>query len=179
LLILLSLGACSENGATIGKSKRARVPTNGAKVELTLTGYNYTTRYIDHFSVNSNGGGNLYVSSPTSGGGGSTCCVTYIVGVPRWKVLVRWQADACSYDHVTTSNGENFYDIYRYFKEAEVEVDRPFATRPNNFEVHFYPDGHIEAAVTEGDSAPRLKLEKEREDKALYKQCPNDKRPEE
>jgi hypothetical protein len=180
LLIAPAFGACSERGAATEKVRKGEpVRPYVTKVELTLTGYNYTNRQIDQFSVNSNGGGNLYVSSPTSGGGGSTCCVTYVVGVPRWKVLVRWQADACTYNNAIESNGDRFYEIYYYFKESEVDVSPSFPDRPKNFEVHFYPDGHVEAAVSEHESAPRLKLRKEREDKTPYKPCPNDKRPEE
>jgi hypothetical protein len=39
-----------------------------------------------------------------------------------------------------------------------VEVGPPFPADPQNFEVHFYPDGHVEAAVTRWSSAPRIKL---------------------
>lgn len=39
-------------------------------VSLTIEGYNYTDDYIDQFTVNGQGGGNLYLSTPTSGGGG-------------------------------------------------------------------------------------------------------------
>jgi hypothetical protein len=179
LLIVPALGACSEK-ADVGNNgqQRKSIPAEGALVSLTLTGYNYTNRHIDHFSVNSNGGGNLYVSSPTSGGGGSVCCVSYIVGVKKWRILVNWQTDACTYNNRVFSNGRRGYEIYRYFTETEVDVDPSIPNRPNYLEVHFYPDGHLEAMVTEQSSAPRLSLPREREDKTPYRTCPNDERPE-
>lgn len=180
LLFMPGLGACSEKGEVGAPGAGARSPNgSGRTVELTLTGYNYTNREIASFSVNSTGGGNLYVSSPSSGGGGSTCCVTYVKGAKTWKVLVRWQVDACAYDNEIYSNGERGFEVYRYFKETEVEVDPSVPAQPEYLEVHFYPDGHVEAAITEVDSAPRLKLPKERENNSPYRTCPNDERPKE
>jgi hypothetical protein len=34
----------------------------------------------------------------------------------------------------------------------------PIPAKPEYFEVHFYQDGHIEVAVTETDSPPRIVL---------------------
>lgn len=53
-------------------------------VGLTLSGYNYTNRYIDQFSVNGIGGGNLHVSTVTSGGT-NVCCFSYTPGTPTPK----------------------------------------------------------------------------------------------
>ena len=156
---------------------RVKAPM-GTRIELTLEGYNYTNRYIDEFSVDGNGGGNLFVSGENSGGGGSVCCVSLISGAHARKVKVRWQTDACTYDEQTYSNGEKNSNTYRIFKEVEVQVDPHIPDYPAYFEVHFYPDGHVEAAITEHASPPRLKLSKSREDRSPYRQCPNDKKPE-
>jgi hypothetical protein len=180
LILVPVLAACSEDGngkGTGGAKKAEAIPSSGTSVELALTGYNYTNREIGNFSVNSTGGGNVHVSSPTSGGGGSACCVAYTVGAKKWRVLVRWQTDACSYNNEIYSNGERGFEVYHYFKETELDVHPAVADRPQNLEVHFYQDGHLEAAITEEESVPRLKLPKEREDKSPYRKCPNDERP--
>lgn len=180
IFFIHSLGACSQSlSSESPKGVSEPIPASGTKVALTLVGYNYTNRSIGIFSVNGAGGGNLRVSTPTSGGGGSACCVTYVVGINPLRVFVRWQSDACTYNNEIYSNGERGYEIYRYFKEAEIDVNPSIPARPAYLEVHFYPDGHLEAAITAEDSAPRLKLNKAREDKTPYRKCPNDERPEE
>ncbi len=179
LLVVSGLSACGARTPTSDATQNARkkLPM-GTTIGLTLVGYNYTNRYIDEFSVDGVGGGNLFVSGPTSGGGGDVCCVNYITGPGEWKVHVKWQADACTYDEHTWSNGEKHSEIYSYFKEADVLVDPHVPDHPAYFEVHFYPDGHVEAVITEHASPPRLKLSKSREDRSPYRQCPNDKKPE-
>lgn len=179
--MLPTIAACTEQstpdqGAEV---KRQPILPLGTKVELTLTGYNYTDRYINQFSVNGNGGGNLFVSSPTSGGGGSACCVRYRAGVEEWKLRVRWQAGACKFNTNKYDDGREWSDVHSFYKEVDIYVDPKVSDRPAYLEVHFYPDGHVEAAVTEHSSPPRLKLNKDREIKTPYEQCPNDKRPEE
>ena len=57
-------------------------------------GYNYTDTYIDSFSVNGAGGGNLAVSTPTAPGGGHTCCMTLVSGLPLdYEYVVKWTRD--------------------------------------------------------------------------------------
>jgi Protein of unknown function (DUF3304) len=116
---------------------------NPKRASLTIYGYNYTDLYIDSFSVNGNGGGNLEVSIPTGGGGGHACCIGVIRDMQYpYKVQVKWTRDA------------------KRWCEQEVTVTPPFPPDPKYFEVHFYPDGKIETAVTEQASSPRLKLER-------------------
>jgi hypothetical protein len=148
----------------------------GTRIELALTGYNYTNRYIDQFDVDGQGGGNIYVSGPGTAGSGSACCVSYRSGAKARKVKIRWQTDACTYNE-RTSGGEKFSDTYSYFKEIEVQVDPSIPDFPRYFEVHIYPDGHVEAAITEHESRARLVLSKEREDNSDFPRCPNDKKP--
>ncbi len=180
MLIVLFFSACKAqtSDANAADQPRKKAPI-GTAVGLTLVGYNYTNRYIDEFSVDGVGGGNLFVSGPTSGGGGDVCCVDIVSGAHARKVKIRWQADACTYDERTWSNGEKHSDIYSFFKEVEVQVDPHIPDFPAYFEVHFYPDGHVEAAITEHASPPRLKLNKSREDRSPYRQCPNDKKSKE
>lgn len=148
----------------------------GARIELALTGYNYTDRYIDQFEVDGQGGGNIAVSGPNTAGNGSTCCVSYRSGAGTWKAKIRWQADACTYNE-RWSHGEKFSNTYSYFKEIEVEVDPKIPDFPRYFEVHIYSDGHVEGAITEHESKARLTLSKERENKSDYTGCPDGKKP--
>lgn len=111
---------------------------------LTLSGYNYTDTEIGSFEVNGQGGGNIAVSSPTSGGGGSVCCVTvYSPMAKPQAVTIKWSRD-----------GDTWC-------EQSVEVKPPLPSKPEYLEVHFYRDGHIELAVTEQASPPRLQLSRE------------------
>lgn len=90
--MFMMLCACSR--ATVPAGDVRASSTDSGPVSLALVGYNYTDRYIDTFSVDGQGGSNLFVSSPTSGGGGSVCCATYWPGLKDYKVKVRWQSGA-------------------------------------------------------------------------------------
>lgn len=163
-------------GAPGGASPGTAPPAK--PVGLTIAGYNYTNRYIDQFFVNGHGGGNLFVSTETSGGGGGVCCVMYTPGLPTPKtVRVKWQASGCMYRE-TNSSGEVSRWTHSYFKEADAVVDPRVPASPTRFEVHFYPDGHVEAAITDEMSSPRLKLSSQREDRSDYPDCPGGNKPE-
>lgn len=180
VVLMLNLAACrAQSSSDLGVEKIEPIKPRGTEVNLTLTGYNYTNRSIDDFSVDGQGGGNIHVSGPGGGGGGDVCCVSYITGVKKWTLNVRWQVDACRYNQRLDSSGQELFELYSFYKEAEVKIDPNIADRPNYLEIHFYPDGHVEAAVTEHSSPPRLILSKDREDKSHFKQCKNGKRPEE
>lgn len=177
MLFFTTVAGCKGKSEFPGKDVRS-IPSNGELVQLTLIGYNYTDRYIDQFSADGAGGGNLFVSGPGGGGGGRVCCVAYIVGSTVWKTTIRWQTDACTYNNEIDTNGQRLYEIYSYFKENDILVNADIPARPQYFEVHFYPDGHVEAAITEKSSLPRLNLPRDREDRTGYKQCKNNKKPE-
>jgi hypothetical protein len=124
---------------------------------LAIEGYNYTTRYIDSFTVtdeHGNGawGGNVFLSTPTAGGGKSTCCVMLD---PNAKKPVRLRIN-WTIGQIDDANGHTIAPELR--KESWVTVSPPFSADPQNFEVHFYADGHVEAAVTHWASAPHIKL---------------------
>ncbi|MGF7192479.1 hypothetical protein JOE11_005557 [Robbsia andropogonis] len=126
-------------------------------VGLAIVGYNYTNQRIEVFSVtdekgNSAGGDSLQLSTPTSGGGGLVCCVMLDTTTKRsTRLHIWWRTEA-----VIDKNGR----ILAPEREntREVTVSPPFPPDPGNFEVHFYPDGHVEAAVTQYLSEPRIKL---------------------
>lgn len=146
-------------------------------VSLSIVGYNYTNRYIDSFSIDDQGGGNLYISSEQSGGGGTVCCVKYWPGEKIYKVKVRWQSGACYYRTHASDSDEVYQRLFSFFKETEVAVTDQAADHPEYMEAHFYPDGSVQVAVTSNPSMPRLALPKEREDNSKYPRCPNDEEP--
>jgi hypothetical protein len=125
---------------------------------LTIVGFNYTDRYIDSFEVNGQGGGNVHVSTPTVGGGKGTCCIGWKAGtrLPQ-KVHVKWVSGGCMKE-LTDSDGYTFKAPLHAFKELDAELADPVPSNPGYFEVHFYPDDHVEVAITASPSAPRLRL---------------------
>lgn len=176
--LVIALSACHKKMDAAGNyQSNSEKFSIGKDLPLTISGYNYTDRYIDLFSVNDNSGGNLFISGPNGGGGGSVCCISYISGVKDWSVTIRWQADACFFNQERDVRGIEHQRIHSFFKEIKVKVDPNIPNRPKYFEVHFYPDGHVEAALTESSSAPRLILSKDRENKKNYPQCPGNKNP--
>jgi hypothetical protein len=151
----------------------------GTRIELALVGYNYTNRYIDQFDVDGQGGGNIFVSGPGTAGSGNACCVSYRSGAKARKVRIRWQADACTFTSYIDADGGKHERIHSYFKDVEVQIDPNIPDFPRYLEVHFYPDGHAEAAITEHESRARLRLSSDRENKTRYSRCPDDKKPNE
>lgn len=118
-------------------------PFGKSSPTLEINGFNYTDYYIDSFTVNGQGGGNVYVSSPTSGGGGGVCCVSWSPSTePPVVVTIEW-----THDHS---------DICT----QEVTIREPYPENPNHIGIHFFQDGHVEAELTE--DYPELKLELER-----------------
>ncbi|WP_374317209.1 DUF3304 domain-containing protein [Aquabacterium sp.] len=133
----------------------------GETQALLIQGYNYTDDVIDSFTVNGQGGGRLYVSGPDSGGGGSVCCVSYRPGTPLpIKLRVRWMGGYCI-ERVKNPYpyGKPYYDNRRgLWREADAFAVDLSNRKPRALEVHIFPDGHVEASITEGDSDPRLSL---------------------
>jgi hypothetical protein len=152
----LALPACSEQGAA-----QTAQPAPGQPIALTIVGYNYTDRYIDSFTVNGQGGGNLFLSTPTTGGGKGACCVTWTPGgqLPK-KVIVRWVGAYCK-DRRTNSAGETHDWTVPIWRQAVAELNGPIPANPGAFEVHIYKDAHVEVAITEFESPPRLALPEE------------------
>lgn len=177
LIISVIAYACHEKNTTGGEAGKSAKPLRtGQTRALTLYGYNYTNTYIDSYSVNGQGGGNLYISGPGSGGGGSVCCVTYTAGYIN-KVTVRWQVGGCMFDEGRDKKGKMAQQIYHFYKEAEVTVEPKVPDDPHYFEVHIYPDEHVEAIITETTSMPRLDLKEDREINSNYQRCPNGEKP--
>jgi len=152
---------------------------NGAKSwEVDMVGFNYTNRVIDSYSVNNEGAGNVLLSSRTSGGGKSVCCVTIShlkSGIPR--IRVRWQVDGCTYLTRSRISGEVFENVFPYYKQADIALPVPKNSRPQHLEVHFYPDGSVQAQLTASLSLPRISLDGQRSDISNFPRCHDDKKP--
>lgn len=144
------------NGRNTGSSEPKRASEFVQPKGLLIQGYNYTNYYIDSFTVNGAGGGNIFVSSPTTGGGKSVCCYSFNPAGSE-KVTIRWAASYCMYS-TTNEFGGTHHWRKSLFHEVQVPVERIQTQEPTALEVHFFPDGHVEAAVTSGYSPPRLKL---------------------
>lgn len=152
-VLFMALGACQAQG--MKASAGDKMPTAGQTVMLSLVGYNYTDHYIDNYDVNGVWGGNLFISNATSGGSKYTCCVRWVVGhtLPV-KVRIRWESSACTY--TKNVDGAEFERARQFYSEKDVLLNGPISARPQYFETHFYPDGHIEVTVTDRVSPPRL-----------------------
>ena len=147
---------CAQAEAPQASSEAVKL---GEPQSLLIQGYNYTDDYIDSFTVNGQGGGNVFVSGPSSGGGKSVCCVSYRPGTTLpIKLQIRWVSSYCI-ERVKNPYpyGKPYHDHRRnLWREAEARaVDLSYG-KPKVLEVHIYPDSHVEAAITEGDSAPRM-----------------------
>jgi hypothetical protein len=162
LSLTLSLAACTGelNAQTQAaeKTKPADTYTPPKSFMLSIVGYNYTDRYIDSFSVNGRGGGNLDISKEGLGGGSAVCCVSWTEGskLPL-KVTVKWVAAYCM-RRITNSANETRDWRESVWHIADIEFKGPVPESPRNFEVHFYPDGGIDVAITEKGSQNRLNL---------------------
>ena len=120
VLLFTALAAC-QPARSGGKAATTPAPSRESHT-LTILGYNYTNRYIDQFSVNGAGGGNMSVSTPTSSGGGGTCCAVWVDGTPLPVTMhVRWVADSC-FVAVTSKYGEKHEAVRHIFKIGRAHV---------------------------------------------------------
>ncbi|MBB5189385.1 hypothetical protein HNQ50_000095 [Silvimonas terrae] len=131
---------------------------------LGLIAYNYTNRTIDTYSVNGAGGGNVFLSRSSAGGSKTTCCSGFSLKdpLPR-QYRIQWGGDECRYTQVSSYDGTRRNDARILWREQTVslsaaDIHVPPGEEPAYFETHFYPDGHVEVAVTSRPSAPRLIL---------------------
>lgn len=158
---VMALTGCAQAGAPIETPPTERLSVNANS--LLIQGYNYTNDYINSFTVDGQGGGNLYVSGPTSGGGGSVCCVSYPRGTPLpIKLKIRWVGAYCMWREKNPYPfGQPYHDKRMdLWQEAEALAVDLSEGKPRALEVHIFPDGHAEAAITRGYSPPKLHLDR-------------------
>jgi hypothetical protein len=116
---------------------------------LGITGYNYTDRYIDGFSVNGQGGTNM---GAHTNGSGEACCIVWRPGTAlpvqmfvEWTYGERWNHE----------KGLKLQDAETH--RVEVELKGPVPQNPTVFAVHFYPDNTVQVEVAEDYPKPRLR----------------------
>lgn len=119
---------------------------------LSITGYNYTNRYIDGFSVDGQGGGNVLISEDDAGGGGTVCCILLR---PDQELPVRVRVEWTYGEDQDLRTGK----IYKARESHELDVDLkgPIPKSPSIFVVHFYPDNTVQVEVAADYPKPRLK----------------------
>ena len=116
---------------------------------LGITGYNYTDRYIDTFSVNGQGGTNM---GAHTNGSGEACCIVWRPGTALpVTMVVEW-----------TYGYEKDFDTGQLTRDAEthraeVELTGPVPQNPTVFAVHFYPDNTVQVEVAADYPEPRIK----------------------
>lgn len=171
---------CIQTGCHAQDQKeRSAEKRNKDYLLLGLVGFNYTDRYINNYSINGAGGGNVQISLSDSGGSGQTCCVkVWKKHIEPFYVLVRWQVDGCKYVVRDPKTGATEEVKHFYYKEAEVAVQDIAKDNAGFIETHFYPDGSVKVLLTEAESDPLLLLDEKRADKSSFPRCKNDEKPE-
>lgn len=118
------------------------------KKMLGITGYNYTNRYIDSFSVNGQGGTNL--RAQTNGSGEACCIVLRADQELPVKVYVEWTYGI----EGDLQTGQVFRQPET--RQAEVDLTGPIPKDPAIFVVHFYPDNTVQVEVAADYPQPRI-----------------------
>ena len=161
--ICLSISACNGSSEpSPGRTETTQAPLQSGKKELAIVGYNYTAKHINSFDVGPVGGGNVHLSSETGGGGGIVCCFPFQRDVGPRTVDVEWTDSICKYNVATHSNGATTFTIHRELRKSSVEIATPVPRDLQYLEIHFYPDGTVQAAITATISPPRIVLSKSR-----------------
>jgi len=159
--VLLALSACDGSyKPTPGRTETTQAPRQSIKSELAIVGYNYTAKHINSFDVGPVGGGNVHLSSETGGGGGIVCCFSFQPDVGPRTINVEWTDSICKYNVATHSNGATTFTVHRELRKSLVEIATPVPSDLQYLEIHFYPDGMVQAAITETISPPRIVLSK-------------------
>ncbi|MFO1251141.1 MAG: DUF3304 domain-containing protein [Inhella sp.] len=162
----MTLAGCQPVGSALQGTEAAQTAAAPASAPakhgkhhlLAISGYNYTDRIIDGFSVNGQGGGNIPLTVRSSRPSGSVCCVGWLDGsaLPR-KVTVQWVSGYCMRPHKLDGDKTLIRELLWSITEATLEG--PVPQDPKNFEVHFYRNGRVEVAITHESSLPRVLLD--------------------
>lgn len=170
VIIIIIIIAAGIINPSFAQSEEYSVPENesGTHYMLGILGFNYTDEYINSFSINGQGGGNIQLSSPTSGGGGTVCCVL-LSKKSKWPmhVLVRWQSGGCRVYDKDRRYGHNQH----YYKEATIEVERGTSAHPSDIAVHFFKNGTVRVILSDGWEPPLLLLPQNRATEKKFPEC--------
>lgn len=177
LLISLSFSFFAKADAQhFSESRSSEYNANSWVVDM--VGFNYTDRAIDSYSINGEGAGNVLLSSQTNGGGKSACCITILpTNSGALRLRVRWQVDGCKYLTQSRLSKEVSANLFPYYRQLDVTLPLPKNLKPQHLEVHFYPDGSVDARLTEFLSLPRILLDGQRPDMSNFPWCRDDKKP--
>jgi Protein of unknown function (DUF3304) len=135
----------AQGGGDRGPSARTTPLDPSKPLTLGINGFNYTDLVISAFNVGSQGGGNIFVSSPTSGGGGTTCCIRWWSNTPLpWPIEVEWM---------------RYLDRKQRWCKKTVMFNGPVPASATAIGVHFMPDGDIQIEMSEGYPDLRLSLD--------------------
>jgi len=116
---------------------------------VSIDQYNYTDRYIGDITVNGVWAGDV---GAYRGGGDRIQGLLAPKDLNKRVVLkVKWIV-ADTYDVATNKYTRQPSEP----REAEVELPRPYPPNPHLLVLHFYPDGHVEAELTEKGSNRRI-----------------------
>lgn len=124
---------------------------------LGITGYNYTDRYIDIFSVGGQGGSDVDLSTATAGGSKTTCCIGYN---PRRPLPIQMKVE-WKWGRVEDASGK----VIKVMEHAEAtaELRGPVPENPRFLEVHFMPDRTVQLRITAESSKPMLIIDRSRQ----------------
>src|SRR5690606_20834629 len=113
-----------------------------------------TDRYIDQFSVDGSGGGNVNKSHGDSGGGGTYCCIGYN---PKYPLPITMKVE-WMFGYEVDEHGE--ISISDEYHETTAVVGGPVPERPRFLETHFMPDGSVRLMITGERSQPLLQIDR-------------------
>jgi hypothetical protein len=114
-------------------------------------GYDYTDRALLGFSVNGMSGGNVLLSTSIAGGGKYAFCVRLDPTIQApFDIDVGYIREAL----VEYPSDRVIEPADRDIVRAHVRVTGPVPEKPAYLEVHFFPDGHVEASLSGKDGWP-------------------------
>lgn len=153
------LGLCGQQGCVQAlQTATTQLETNriGEPVGLLIQGFNYTDDDIDNFTVNGQGGGNVHLSGPDTAGGGGVCCISYRPGSAHpIKLKIRWVGGYCMQYEISKYGRVDAYPKGLWREADALAVDLSNG-KPRALDVHFYPNGRVEAAISDGNAPVRM-----------------------
>lgn len=163
-----------EQAAALPTAESRNLENSTTDYQLDVIAYNYTDKTIGSYSVDGAWVGDVILSSPTSGGSGTGCCFM----LPKKlkspvRVTIRWQIGGCRYYVKSPSSNYMYGKTHYYYKEQIIPVQLKSKINPNHLAIHFFPDGSVQAHVTDELDLPLISLPEGRIDKSSFPRCSN------